>query len=771
VDLERAPAAAQAAALYEELVAPSAERQIALRGEDRYVARLTPAPRDTFPELPLPGGPFVLQPEAKGDLDRLSYRPSKRRQLGPREVEIEVHAAGLNFLDVLDALGALPFERGWLGGECAGVVSAVGSGVEEFQVGDPVVALARGSFGSHAVADVRVTARKPSPLTFAQAAAFPVTFLTAQLALDAAGGVRPGERVLIHAISGGTGMAAWQLARRAGAEVLGTASPGKWAALRTLGIAEPMNSRTTTFEAEVAARTSTLGVEVVMNSLTGDFIPAGLRALAPGGRFIEIGKTGIWTGEQVRQLRPDVRYQVVDLYALSERDPAAVVTMLRGLAAAFEDGSLLPAPVTEFPARRAVAAFRTMQQARHIGKIAISMALSPDPGRFHSDATYLVAGGTSELGLLTADWLAARGAGHVVLVSRRARETAFPDRVRQLRDRGCAVTLAAIDIANREAVAGLLRNIARDLPPLRGIVHAAGLLDDGLLTELEWPRFERVLAPKVEGAWNLHELTLGTPLDFFVAYSSIASVFGSAAQTHHAAANRFLDALMAFRRHEGLPGLSINWGPWSELGGAARLSPAMKERQRQFGLGAIPTAQGRALLDRLWRHTGPAIAVAPVDWTRYGARVADQPFFEEFLKTGRAPQAAKPDNVTGLRGEPLRRRLHAALLEELRAVLGQPADWTPDEEQGFFAFGMDSLTSLELRNRLQNRLGAPLPVTALFDHASPAQLVEHLALRLEPSPEGAAPARSGREAELDGMGAEELASLLSAKLAAMDSMQ
>ena len=768
VDLERGAPAEQAAALYEEIRTPSAERHVALRGPDRYVARLTRAARDNAPEQSLPAGPFVLRPEAKGDLDGLTWAPLNRRAPGPGEVEIEVRAAGLNFLDVLDGLGALPFERGWLGGECAGVVSAVGPQVEEFRPGDEVVALARASFASHAIADVRVTVRKPARLSFAQAAAFPVTFLTARLALDAAGGVQSGDRVLIHAISGGTGMAAWQLARRAGAEVFGTSSPAKWEALEALGFGQVLNSRTTTFAAEVLARTGGRGVGVLLNALSGDFIPAGLRTLSPGGRFVEIGKTGIWTADQVRQIRPDVHYSVVDLFAFSQRDPAAAGAMLRELAANFDDGSLQPLPVTEFPAARAVAAFREMQQARQIGKVTISLA-RPEPTQFRPDGTYLIAGGSSELGLLTADWLASRGAGHLVLASRRATVPGLEERIKPLRQRGCRVTLAEVDVTDRAAVDGLLQRIRRDLPPLRGVVHAAGLLDDGLLTELEWPRFQRVLAPKVEGAWNLHQLTAGLPLDFFVAYSSIASVFGSAAQTNHAAANRHLDALMEFRHREGLPGLSINWGPWSELGGASRLSPAVKDRQRQFGLLGIPTAKGRALLDRLWRQKTPAVAVAPVDWARYGPRVAGQPFFAEFLRR-RASLASAPEDLNGLRGPALRRRLHSLLLDEVRAVLGQSVDWAPEQEQGFFALGMDSLTSLELRNRLQNRLAMAIQATALFDHSSPSQLVEHLARRLEPAAEADLPPSDGRETALDGLSAEAIAELLAAKLTAMDSL-
>jgi NADPH:quinone reductase-like Zn-dependent oxidoreductase/SAM-dependent methyltransferase len=744
-----------AAAVYAELRARTDDRHVAYRAGERLTARLTRAPRESHAlEAPAGAFAFTLDTRSRGDLDALELRTEARRAPGAGEVEIAVRAAGLNFLDVLDALAALPFERGWLGGECSGVVTAVGEGVTEFAAGDEVVALAAGAFGTHAVADARVTVRKPGRLSFAEAAGFPVAFLTARLALD---DVRAGERVLIHAISGGTGMAAWQLARRAGAEVFGTASPGKRERLRAMGIDAAMNSRTTSFATEALAQTRGRGVDVVLNALTGEFIPAGLRALARGGRFVEIGKSEIWSGDSVARVRDDVTYRAVDLFAYSRENPGATGAMLREIAAALDEGSLQPLPVEGFAIERAVTAFRAMQSARHVGKIVLTVG--PEAA---ADGAVLIAGGTSGLGLLTAEWLAERGVREIVLAARRTSDAALEEAVAGLRARGCSVTTAAVDITDRAAVAELLAGRS-----LRGVVHAAGLLHDGLVAELEWPRFERVLGPKVTGLWNLHELTRGMALEFFVAYSSVASVLGSAGQSNHAAANAFVDSLMAWRRRNGLPGLSINWGPWSELGGAARMTRATKERQRQSGIGSIGTRKGRALLPYLWRHGSAGIMAAPIDWSRFRERVEGQPFFQEFLHTeSRAGEARR--RIEGLRGAGLRDAVARLVLAELRAVLGHEEAWLPDEEQGFFGLGMDSLTSLELRNRLEKATGLRLAATALFDHPSPERLTEHLVGSMEPEVEATAPDR-GREGELDELDAQELAKLLEAKLSSMES--
>lgn len=768
VDLDGQSAANDASCLYAEIVSQDGERQVAYRGPNRLVARLSRAPGEGTNAHIRPHAPFRLETAAKGSLDALELRPTARPAPAAGEIEIEVRAAGLNFLDVLDALGALPFERGWLGGECAGIVTNVGAGVSEFVPGDEVVALAAASFGTHVIADARVTARKPQRLSFAESAAFPVAYLTARLAFEGVD-LRPGMRVLIHAVSGGTGMAAWQIARLAGAEVFGTASPGKWEKLRTFGIEQPINSRTATFGIEVQARTFGRGVDVVLNSLTGEYISVGLRALGPGGLFLEIGKTEIWNDQQVADVRDDVTYRPVDLFAYSSQNPAGTGKLLRELAAALDDGSLNPLPITAFPMEKAIDAFRTLQQARHVGKIVLT--IEPIRELMRSDATYLIAGGSSGLGRLTAGWLAEKGARDIVLISRRISEAGLQETEAELSKLGCRVTAFPADIADPESIKKLFSTLRSEGRVVRGVVHAAGVLDDGLLMEMEWPRFQRVLWPKAVGLWNLHQATQAMPLDFFVAYSSIASVFGSAGQTNHAAANAFLDSLMQWRRQRGLPGLSINWGPWKEFGAAARLSGVARDRYEQSGIRAIPTEEGRALLELLWRRTSPRLVVASIDWERFRARAGGLSLFEEFQIAEASSSVRNAPDLSGFAGAALNAKLEALVISELRVMLGQSDRWLPDDEQGFFGIGMDSLTSLELRNRLDKTLGTKLSATALFDFPTPKRLVEHLARQLEPATALVeAAARNKREEELNDLNTADLAELLSQKLSSLDAL-
>lgn len=343
-----------------ELVAEVEELSLRRAGR-RQLERLAETREDSF-RLVLP---------TPGVLDGLELRDVPRRPPGAGELEIRVRAAGLNFRDVLYSLGLYPGGAVPLGNECAGEVAALGEGVEGFAVGDAVLAMAPGSFASFVTTRAEWVRHKPTALSDPEAATIPVAFLTSCYALHHLAGMSRGERVLIHAAAGGVGMAAVQLAGRVGAEVFATASPGKWPVVKSLGVEHVMSSRTLDFADEVMERTGGRGVDLVLNSLADEFIPKSLAALAPGGRFVEIGKRGIWTPEQVTSVRGDVAYFVVDLAATGEEEPARIREMLGELMQGFEDGSLQPLPHRVFPLSEAVRAFRTMAQAKHMGKVVL----------------------------------------------------------------------------------------------------------------------------------------------------------------------------------------------------------------------------------------------------------------------------------------------------------------------------------------------------------------------------------------------------------------
>ncbi len=755
IDLDSGAPGQDAETLLAEAVAADlGSDQIGFRGGERFAARLA-RPAVSRPRLPAAAGTHTarLVIPARGTLDSLTFEDVPRTPPAAGQVEIRVRASGLNFRDVLNALGAYPGPPGPLGLECAGEVCAVGEGVREFKPGDDVVALAPGSFSGFVTVPAALAARKPAALTYAEAATIPVSFLTAYYGLCELAHVTAGDTVLIHAAAGGLGLAAVQLALLAGAEVIGTAgSEAKRGYLRAQGARHVMRSRTLDFAAEVMDVTGGRGADIVLNSLAGDYIPRSLSCLAPNGRFVEAGKTGIWDTGQVTQARPDVSYAVLDLGLEAERDPAHVGAMLRRLLPEFERGSLRPLPRHVFGLGEATDSFRFMAQSRHIGKIVLTQSAglsAPAPDRFRADAAYLITGGLGALGLRVARWMAGRGARHLALLGRRQPTGADLAAVAELAEAGADIRVLSADVADPAQLAAALKEIGASMPPLRGIVHAAGVLDDGILLRQDLARFDRVLAPKAAGAWNLHEQTRGLPLDFFVLFSSVAALWGTAGQGNYAAASAFLDALAHARRAEGLPALSINWGGWSQAGLAATDQAA--SQMSALGMRPIPPEAGVLALGAAMSRQETQLVIAPVDWAALREQAADgqiPPLLADLC--GQAGRDSDGDFGGGRAGAAgLLRRLDAAapatrrrvlrgyLEEQIRRTLGLAAQETLDARRPLNDYGLDSLQAIELRNTVGRAVGQTLPATVLFDYPAIADLASYLSdqvLGLPPGP-------------------------------------
>ena len=757
LDLDPAqPAALQAPAVAGLLAQAGRERQLARRGSQTRAARLAPMPESP----PLPARVRLAAPDS-GVIDALHLVPAEPVAPGPGQVEIRVLAAGLNFRDVMNAV-ALRTDPEPLGGECAGRIVAVGEGVQGLAVGDDVLATAAGCFASHVLAEAADVCLLPPGVTHAQAASVPFAFMTAWHALVELAALRAGQTVLIHAAAGGVGQAAVQLAQRCGATVIATAgSPEKQALLRAQGVAHVLHSRTLDFTARVHELTRGRGVDVVLNSLAGDFIEASLACLAEDGCFLEIGKRDIWSAAQVAQVRPRARYHMIDLAAQRHADRPAARALFEQVVSLLRRGEIRPLPVQAFALDDAAAAFRCMAQARHVGKVVLvtERGERSRTDRLDPHGSYLVTGGLSGLGLLTAGHLVAHGARHLLLVGRRAPGEAAAGQIAAWRAAGVQVRTMQADLARSVDVTAVLAEADAHLPVLRGVVHSAGLLDDGALMQQDWARFARPLGPKLSGAWALHVLTRERSLDFFVLYSSVAGTLGSSGQGNHAAANAFLDALAAHRRAQGLPAQSIAWGAWSEIGAAA--DREVDRRVGERGIGSITPTQGLAWLDALMAH-GPTHAVVfPVDWARLqaaegGATVP--PFLEQVMPPPRAravtvsprpaaalpvpaaagsAPAAGPDPIDTLRQASAARRpelLQALVAEQVAQVIQAPDATRIDLRQPLNELGLDSLMAVDLRNRLgqQLGLGRSLPATLVFDHPTIDALSHYLLKQLFP---------------------------------------
>jgi len=745
--------------------------RIALRGAARLAPVLEPVPRDA------PPGPRTLRRAPDGGIDGLSLAAIVPRALAPGEVRVAVRSAGLNFRDVLSTMGMLPGALPPLGVEMAGEVIETAGDADGLAPGDRVFGYAPGALAEEVIARADMLKRTPEGLSDRVAAGLTVIFCTALYGLDDLAGVRAGERVLIHAGTGGVGMAAIQIALARGAEVYATAgTEEKRALLRDMGVARAMDSRSTDFEAGIAEATGGKGVDVVLNALAGAFIPASVRCLSPSGCFLELGKRDLMRPEDFAALRPDAAYHVYDLGQSAERDPALMSGLLDRLVKGLADASLHPVPTRAFGLQRSGEAMRFMAAAQHVGKIVIGIPPRGAEG-LRPDATYWITGGLGGLGLCTARWLAGQGARHIMLTGRASPGAAARDAMVEIEAMGARLRTLRADAGDAGDTARVLSDIAENMPPLRGIVHAAGALRDGPVSTRMPEDVAAVLGGKLGGALTLDRLTRDLPLDFFILYSAAATFLGAPGQTLYTAANAGLDALALSRHREGLPALSIAWGRWSGAGMAARLSETGNDWWQQRGLGAITPDTGFAPVEDLLASGTPAALVAAVDWARLVATApdgfdiaplgalnsgADSPVSAETRR-----RADLRDRLATLGPDEAVRTLGGAISDAAIDIIGLASGANIAPDRPMKELGLDSLMAVELRNALARQTALDLSATLLFDYPTLALLTAHLAERLglAPAPEGTG---GGGAEDADGLSQADLEALLEAELALSD---
>ncbi len=734
------------------------ERQIAYRKGARMVCRLQP--HALSDAIDIDHAPERLNIAERGTLENLEIEPERRTPPGPGQVEIRVRASGLNFRDVLSALGMYPGVIAKLGSDCAGEIVAVGEGVNGFSIGDRVVAMVEGAFASHALARWEFVAPLPASLDFEQGAAIPTAYLTADITLNQIAAIKAGDRVLIHSGAGGVGMAAIALARQVGAEIFATAgSPEKRAAVAALGARHVLDSRSPAFADEIHRITGGEGVHVVLNSLAGAMMDRSFEVLADGGIFLEIGKRGLWTQERVDTLGRGIRYHVVDCNDNARETPEIVGAIFTRVLRELEAGDLPVLPCTTFAFERAPDAFRFMAQARHIGRVVLRHRTTPRAGQLSvgPESTCVVTGGLRGLGLRTAQWLAEEGAGALVLAGRSAPDENTEAILEALRVGGTRVVTVAADVATEEGVSRLvdaLRDPANGLPPLGGVFHAAGVLDDGPLGRLDAARLAAVMGPKADGAWRLLDRLSGSGLvpRFVVLFSSLSAIFGAAGQANYVAANAFLDALAQSKSMSGLPVLSVNWGAWSDIGMAARGTTVTRADAQ--GLLPISPSDGIQALSLLLRQMPAQAAVCPIDWPQLlrqldpasAPRILDDALRRERDREGTASRVradAPAIDFAALDDDVRPGKLVEMVRREVATVLGigESADSILDD-QAFNSLGLDSLTAVELRNRLQRAVARGLPATIAFDQPTVNDMARHLDGLFEP--------RTAEAAELSG---------------------
>jgi 8-amino-7-oxononanoate synthase len=542
--------------------------------------------------------------------------------------------------------------------------------------------------------------------------------------------------------AGGVGQPAIQLAQKAGAEIYATASPSKWDFLKSCGVQYVMNSRNLDYGREIMKLTEGKGVDILLNSLNGDFIPKNLEIMSKNGCFVEIGKVGIWSQEEIAAKRSDVSYFPFDLLEVSRSNPDLITTLFTRLQQQFNSQQLQPLPHQIFSITEANNAFRLMAQAKHIGKVVINL---PDTNSqdsqvvkqvVKSNGSYLITGGLGALGLQVAQWLVKDGAKHLILFGRNKASVSAQQIIKELQQQGVTIKIIQADITDYDAVIRVICESPLS-KPIKGIIHAAGILDDGLLQNLSWERFQKVLQPKVMGVWNLHLATQDLDLDWFVCFSSIASVFGATGQSNYAAANAFMDNLMAYRRRLGLPGITINWSIWNQEGMAQRLTTQQKQRLQQQGLTPIEPEQGLTILKQVLRQNNQQniqqTIVFPVDWATFLKQQPPNPFFTKLQPEIVEQQESASSFLEQLASIPESDRftlLQQQIRFQVAKVLGFNDAELIDTEEKFADLGMDSLMAVEFKNNLQATFGDGISLGAAFDYPSVSLLTNYIAEEL-----------------------------------------
>ncbi len=746
--------------LLRELFLDSEETQVAWRDHKRWCGRLQRLDRlqnsDSAPSIPT-GTPFHLMIAGDNTIEGLRYKPFRRSKPVGEQVEIRVAATGLNFSDILKSLGLYPGitdDVVPIGIECSGVVSAIGDEVHDLQVGDEVMGIVPYGFGSHCVTSRQAVVGKPDALDFEEAAIIPIAFMTAHHCLIDVARLQKGERVLIHAGAGGVGLAAIQIAQSIGAEVFATAgSDNKREYLEAIGADHVMNSRTVEFADQIMEITQGRGVDVVLNSLPGDAIDHSLAVLAEYGRFVEIGKVDIYQNKMIGLLpfQRNLSYTAVDLDRMFRQRPAQSQELLASIMRKFEDGAYQPPNMTVFDAEQVVDAFRYMSRRQNIGKIVVSMPSievldSSEEERgiealVHPASTYLVTGGLGALGRKVAGWLANLGADCVVLTSRRDPSADVIDELAALSRQfpGTKFVAMSTDVSSAESLANTLRQIDTDLPPLRGVIHAAGVVENQFMVEMDMPTYDRNTAAKIRGGWNLHQATLDRQLDFFVLFSSVSTIVGTIQQSAYGAANAFLDGLAHYRRSIGLPVTAVNWGPWGEVGMAAESGSDLASR----GMLSLPAEPSLDLMGELMAEGRRQATVMIADWPKliraYEALRRSgiaPPMFEQFQSAKDIDENARAEaklfhaKLSSLPAAQREEELRSYLTRQIAQIMGlEPSDL--DVNQSLNTMGLDSLMAIELANQLQLTLQVALPMSIFIENPTVATLARQSTIAME----------------------------------------
>lgn len=755
IDLSHEPTDEEMEKLYKEFFAvfpELTEEEIAYRGRKRFVQKfMRVSPKDAAKaaaeEVDASGYPYHLEIKESGNVDQLVLRKRPVPRMAEDQMEIAVKAAPINFRDIMIAMGLLSDEavKGGLFGkyyglECTGIVKKVGKKVKNFKPGDEVVAFASDCIAGTVWAREVHSVKKPAHLSFDEVATLPMVYLTAYYGLHYQARMAKGEKVLIHAGAGGVGIAAIKLALEAGAEVYATASEKKWDFLKKLGVKHIFNSRNTRFYDEIMEATGGYGVDIVLNSLAGKMLTQSIKLLAPYGRFVEIGKADIYNNKLIG-LKPfgdNLSYHAVDIDRLLQQKPELAGKLFKEVMAFFENKTFGAHPFQKFHISDVVEAFRYVTQAKHIGKVVISMedkvSVSPEARLlFKKDASYLVVGGTGGFGLAVTKWMVSRGAGNVVVMSRSGVKEENMPTIEQMKDMGAKVKIVKGSATDKSDIQKAVKEAA-SMAPLKGVINSAMVLDDGMFPTLTEERIMKVMRPKMIGTWHLHNATKDMELDYFILFSSIAALYGTPAQSNYSAANSFLDKFADFRRSQGLPGITINWGVLGDVGFVSRDAKVDTILASQ-GWGTFSLRQSLNLFERVLLDKPIQRGCIDADWHKASdtfpqnvksIRYAHLHKENDFAQGGGGGDGQLRDAILGIEDEKERTDLlMQEVLDTLARILGTSANKI-DINVPITNLGLDSLMANQIRSWITNNLDIEYSLMRVMQGPTTVELTQQI---------------------------------------------
>jgi NADPH:quinone reductase-like Zn-dependent oxidoreductase/acyl carrier protein/NADP-dependent 3-hydroxy acid dehydrogenase YdfG len=617
-----------------------------------------------------------------------------------------------------------------LGLECAGVVSRVGPGVKKYKIGNKVLCFAGSSFATHVTIHETQAVKLPSNMTVESAATIPVAFFTAYYSLVTQARLARKEWVLVHGGAGAVGMAAIQIAHAQGARVIATAgSPAKRSLLHAIGVTHVLDSRATTFVDDVRAITDG-GVDVVLNSLAGEAMERSIACLRPFGRFVELGKRDYVTNTHIglRPFRRNLTYYGVDVDQVIGGRKALGLKLFAKMMKEFDKGTYTPLPYSLFDGSNVAEAFHLMQQSNHIGKLVVRPAFAQASRSakksfvVRADGTHIITGAFGGFGLETAKWLVEKGARYLVMLGRKGANTPESQAVvADLIAKGVKVIADPCDVSDRGSLGSMFETIHATMPPVVGVMHAAAVLDDALLMNLDEERFNRVLMPKVAGAENLDQLVRGDQLDYFILFSSVTTLIGNPGQANYVAANAYMEGLARRRRQKGLPALAVGWGPIIDVGMVARSTKLQSGLQKQTGMTGMMSREALELMvqaiDQAAGHPDTAvITISPSDTSSGADRlsVLKSPTYANFINRGQKAdgevEIVDLHAIAGKEGvEGARRKVATVVTAQLASVLHLPEE-DVSRVRPLGEIGLDSLMAVELVMNLEQVFSISIPL-------------------------------------------------------------